>query len=135
MIGGVRFARRVTATYDNPSRTDSTPCPLGPSYDAARYTGRLRAGAPSPPAVSFSVELNAIGVAVFKDTTNPGSGKGGRVVSRQWSFGDPASGTLDGARSKNPTHQFSAPGDYQVKLTETDAAGLRASASRLIVIP
>jgi hypothetical protein len=133
MIGGVRFARRVTATYDNPSRTDSTPCPLGPSHDAARYTGRLRAGAPSPPVVSFSVELNAMHVAAFEDTTNPGSGKGGRV-SRKWSFGDPASGTLNGARGEDPTHEFSALGDYRVKLTETDAAGLRASADRIIVI-
>ncbi|MBK7763593.1 MAG: gliding motility-associated C-terminal domain-containing protein [Bacteroidetes bacterium] len=33
-----------------------------------------------------------------------------------WNFGDPASGTANGSGVKNPTHIFSAPGTYTVRL-------------------
>jgi hypothetical protein len=48
-IGGVRFARRIAASYDNRTRSDTTRCPLGPSHDAARYRGRLTSPLPLAP--------------------------------------------------------------------------------------
>lgn len=48
-VGTVPYATAVTGTYLNRRRTDSTPCPLGPSHDAAAYTGTVTAGLPAPP--------------------------------------------------------------------------------------
>lgn len=38
------------------------------------------------------------------------------IKSYYWDFGDPATGLNDTSASQNPTHVFSAPGDYSVKL-------------------
>jgi hypothetical protein len=39
LFDGIPFAYGITATYTNTKRIDHTRCPLGPSHDAARYTG------------------------------------------------------------------------------------------------
>jgi hypothetical protein len=51
-VQGVAFARQIAATYVNPRRIDATRCPLGPSHDAATYTGSATSPllAPEPPA-------------------------------------------------------------------------------------
>lgn len=49
LVGTIWYATAVRATYTNLSRTDSTPCPLGPASDAARYSGRLSSALPRPP--------------------------------------------------------------------------------------
>jgi hypothetical protein len=59
-IGGVRFARRIAATYDNRTRSDTTRCPLGPSHDAARYRGRLTSHLPLAPSAASSVLVDPI---------------------------------------------------------------------------
>jgi hypothetical protein len=134
-IGGIRFARRVTARYDNTSRTDSTPCTLGESRDAASYAGRLSGGTPTPPQASFSPQITTAEPVAFIDTSRFGSGPGRRIVRWRWRFGDPTSGVADRSRLPAPDHTFSAPGDYRVRLTVIDAAGLRASVTQTIVIP
>jgi len=134
-VGGVRFARRITATYRNRRRSDSTRCPLGPSHDAARYSGTVVAGIPSPPAVSFTAAVDPLDdVATFTDTSTPGAG-GGPLVAWQWSFGDPASGTADQSAAENPQHRFSAAGSYPVTLQVTDARGLSASSTVAVTVP
>ena len=50
---------------------------------------------------------------IFKDATPP---SGISIVSRVWQFGDGTSST-----EKDPTHQYSAAGDYSVTLKLTDA--------------
>ena len=50
MVGNVRYATTVSAVYTNRSRSDGTPCPLGPAEDAARYLGTLTSALPKPPA-------------------------------------------------------------------------------------
>jgi hypothetical protein len=47
-IGYVALATALRASYFNGSRRDLTPCPLGPSHDAALYTGRF-VPPPAPP--------------------------------------------------------------------------------------
>jgi hypothetical protein len=133
-LGGIRFARRLAATYNNTSRTDSTPCTLGEIQDSARYAGRLRGGTPTPPRASFSPQITARGPVAFVDTSRPGSGPGRLVASWRWSFGDPASGAANRSRRPAPDHTFSGPGHYRVRLTVTDAAGLRATVARTVVI-
>jgi hypothetical protein len=46
VVNDVRFAETITATYLNSRRIDHTICPLGPSHDAARYTGTLDLSSP-----------------------------------------------------------------------------------------
>ena len=124
-VGGVTFARRITARYDNPSRANRTRCPLGPSHDAARYKGRLTTPLPAAPVASFSVSMDgATDVASFTDLSHQVR-RGAALVSQSWNFGDSASGAADGSTLANPEHQYSAPGNYVVTLTETDANGRR----------
>lgn len=47
-VAGIAFARQLTATYVNPRRIDATRCPLGPSHDAASYTGSATSPLPAP---------------------------------------------------------------------------------------
>lgn len=132
-IQGIRFARRIAATYSNPRRIDRTICPLGPSRDAARYRGS--APVPGPPHPAFTAAAGATGTtATFSDTSAPGEG-GAAVRHRLWQFGDPGSGAADTAIGTQPSHTFTVPGTYQVTLTVADANGLRASVTQPVTVP
>jgi PKD domain-containing protein len=131
-IGGVRFARRIAATYDNRKRSDTTQCPLGPSHDTARYRGRVTSDLPLAPTPAFSVLVNpTTKSASFTDTSSPESER----ARRRWDFGDPRSGASDRSTSRDPQHQFSAPGAYEVTLTEIDHDGLSGTATEIVTIP
>jgi PKD repeat protein len=133
-IQGIAFASGLTATYTNLHRIDRTRCPIGPSHDAAQYTG-VAAPLPSPPAPAFSVAVHrAVDGVTVTDTSVPGAG-GARIVSRLWQFGDPASGPADTATTPEAQHTFSAPGAYQVSLSVTDANGLTATAVHTVTAP
>lgn len=134
-VGGIRFARRLTATYVNRTRVDRTRCAFTPSYDAARYSGRLRGGLPSPPRPAFTATAGAGGVVSFLDASRKGAGPGRRIIAWDWNFGDPASGLADASALESPAHQFTAPGSYVVSLTTIDHAGLRATVAQTIVVP
>lgn len=134
-IGGIRFARRVAATYVNRTRIDRTGCALQPSYDAARYSGRLRGGLPTPPRPAFTASAGQDGVVSFTSTSGPGTGPGRLIAAYRWDFGDPASGPADASGLPAPTHQYPAPGGYLVTLTAIDHAGLQASTEQTIAVP
>jgi hypothetical protein len=133
-IEGIPFASRLSAVYTNRRRIDHTRCPIGPSHDAARYSGAA-APLPSPPAATIQVATQPAddGVTVT-DTSTAGAG-GARIVARLWQFGDPASGAADTATTSPAAHTFSAPGAYQVSLTVTDANGLTATSSQTVIAP
>jgi hypothetical protein len=133
-VGGVTFARRITARYDNPSRANGTRCPLGPSHDAARYKGRLTTRLPAAPVASFSVSVDGTDLASFTDLSHQVT-HGAPLVSQLWTFGDSASGTADGSTLANPEHQYSAPGNYVVTLTATDADGLASTTTEIVTAP
>lgn len=134
-VQDVRFARRITASYVNTSRSDDTPCPLGPSHDAARYTGTLTSPLPSPPTASFRVAVNgADQTASFTGTSRPGAG-GARIRTRRWRFGDPRSGARNSSTATTPAHHFSAPGGYTVSLTVVDSYGLSSTATQTVLVP
>lgn len=132
-IQQVDFAVKLATTYANLRRTDRTPCPLGPSHDAARYRGFV-SSLPSPPIASFAVSLSAgSDQAAFADTSTRGRGRA-PIVAESWQFGDPASGGADTATGEEPVHVFSAPGVYAVTLEVTDANGLTASATQTVTV-
>ncbi|MFZ1997682.1 MAG: PKD domain-containing protein [Solirubrobacteraceae bacterium] len=133
-IEGIAFASQLAAVYTNRRRIDHTPCPIGPSHDAARYLG-VAAPLPSPPAAAFRVAAHpAHDSATFTDTSLPGAG-GAPIVARAWQFGDPGSGAANTATASPSRHTFSVPGPYQVALTVTDANGLSATTTHSVVAP
>jgi PKD domain len=133
-IGGVRFARRIAATYDNRKRSDTTRCPLGPSRDAARYRGRMTSNLPLAPTAAFTVLVNpTTDLASFTDTSPPKRDRARRRA--RWNFGDPLSGASDRSASRDPQHRFSAPGAYTVTLTEIHHDGLSGTVTQRVVIP
>jgi hypothetical protein len=133
-VEGIAFASRLGAVYANRRRFDHTPCPLGPSHDAAWYLGAA-APVPSPPAARFTVTSRAGSQrATFTDTSRRGAG-GARIVSRVWQFGDLPSGIRNTSAGNPAGHMFSSSGTYKVALTVTDANGLAASATRTMTVP
>jgi PKD repeat protein len=61
----------------------------------------------------------------FTDASTDDAG----IVTRTWAFGD---GT--GSTTANPTHPYSAAGDYTVSLTVTDVAGLADTATKIVSV-
>ncbi|HEY5430021.1 MAG TPA: PKD domain-containing protein [Solirubrobacteraceae bacterium] len=137
VIGGVEFARGITASYTNLARIDRTRCPIGPSHDAARYTG-VASALPTPPAAAFAA--SAVGATPvtdsvqFTDTSTPGAARA-PIVGWLWNFGDGSSGDADKSPARDPVHTFTAPGTYAVCLIVTDANGLRAGLCRDVTVP
>jgi PKD repeat protein len=130
-VQGIAFARGVTATYESHKRSDSTPCELSPSHDAARYSGSAASAIPQPPVASFSAQVDGrTDTAAFTDTSQATAGTA--IVASSWNFGDPASGAADSSSDAMASHQFSAPGVYSVTLTVLDANGLTSTSTQLI---
>jgi len=134
-VQSVAFAQSVTASYVNRRREDHTPCPLGPSHDAGRYRGRIVSALPAPPVAQFGVALDPRSdVATFTDASMPTT-PGAVIVARAWDFGDPATGALNVSGEGAPTHAFSQPGIYTVKLVVVDSNGLLALATQPVTAP
>lgn len=54
--------------------------------------------------------------------------------SYSWNFGDPASGINNTSTEQNPTHKFTAPGDYFVKLITQDGNAIDSTTKLVRVI-
>lgn len=133
-VQGTRFASALRATYTNRRRIDHTICPLGPSHDAAVYTGRA-SPAPSPPTAAFTAAVTpGTDTAAFTGTFGVG-GDQAPVTAVAWRFGDPASGPANTANTPQATHVFSAAGAYTVAFTVTDAQGRTATQSQVVTVP
>jgi hypothetical protein len=128
-VQGKPFATGITATYNNPKRVNRTPCAGGIGRDAATYTGTLSSPVPTAPSASFDFSSDALTTTVsFTDTTTRGESNAS-LKKWRWDFGDPTSGSNTSSK-RNPTHDFSAPGTYTVKLTVTDANGLTSTVTQ-----
>jgi gliding motility-associated-like protein len=57
-----------------------------------------------------------------------------RVVQWQWDFGDPAAGETNTTDTQNPSHQFSGPGRYHVRLVTLDGCGERDTVHREVEV-
>jgi PKD repeat protein len=101
---------KVTESFDLPAA-----CTGGPTNTA--------------PTASFTQSCDdATLTCQFTDTSSdPDSGDA--VDSWSWNFGDPDSGTNNTSESQNPSHTFSAAGDYSVSLMVTDMGSPEASDS------
>lgn len=84
------------------------------------------------PLADFNVDNACFGSTVlFEDiSTSPG----GAITNWAWDFDDPASGVLNTSNIQNPTHNFTAPGNYTVTLIITDAVGQKDTTQKTIDI-
>lgn len=57
-----------------------------------------------------------------------------RVVEWKWDFGDPVSGTDNTAAVRGPSHRFSGPGRYNVRLVTVDGCGERDTVRREVEV-
>ena len=79
-----------------------------------------------PPTICVS-DLNG----PFTDTSSVSSGN---IVAWNWNFGDPGSGPNNISASQNPTHTFSASGNYTTTLVVTTNNGCTDTVSRAFVV-
>jgi len=59
---------------------------------------------------------------------------GGVIVSWEWNFGDPASGSGNTSNLQNPVHFFTGPGNYQVILSITSSYGCLAEITKPVTV-
>lgn len=67
-----------------------------------------------PPKAAFAAVLACAGEAA--QFTDASLANNGTIAGWQWDFGDAASGAANASTEQNPTHRFTNPGTYQVKL-------------------
>jgi PKD repeat protein len=82
---------------------------------------------PGAPSASFNFAKAGLTVTFVDTSTND-------PTSWTWDFGDPASGGANTSNAENPTHTFSAPGNYVVKLTVSNSGG-SSSTNQLVTVP
>ncbi len=135
-VQGAPFATTIRSTYVNARRENLTRCSGFLGHDAARYAGPREGALPGPPAGNFAAAQESppnSSTYDFTDTSRAGEGHA-RVVARQWSFGDPASGAANSSTATNPSHTFTTPGIYTVTLTVRDANGLTSTVSHDVTV-
>jgi PKD repeat protein len=125
-VKGKAFATAISATYNNTKRVNKTPCAGSIGRDGGSYTGKH--AAPVAPTADFEFANGSTPLSVdFADHSS--RWKEARFVSWSWDFGD-------GGKSsdKNPTHQYSAPGSYDVTLTVKDNYGLTSTIKKTVTV-
>ncbi|MBK8565617.1 MAG: PKD domain-containing protein [Saprospiraceae bacterium] len=74
---------------------------------------------------SFSTTVSAMSASFNNNSVNS--------TSYSWDFGDPNAGTSNTSFEANPTHDFSAPGTYQVTLTATNDCGSQIDSQAVVI--
>jgi len=68
----------------------------------------------------------------FTDLSQPNGG--GAILTWDWNFGDPASGTNNTSTAKNPTHAFTGGGTFWVLLKVTNSTGCMDTISKQVTV-
>lgn len=119
--------------------------PTGVQCYSAFELNQFGRAAAAPDSISYELGGPVAGFAVTGSpvagtTTSFSDTSQGGVGHWTWNFGDPDSGTADVVDTSDPTlgraptHDFAQPGNYDVTLTVTDAAGRTSSLSDEIVV-
>jgi PKD repeat protein len=122
------------AAWDGAVMTSAIPpskpeVPQADDIQAIQYyytTGSL--GTPPAASFNFSPSSPVTGAPVtFTDTST------GAPSAWSWDFGDPSSGAGNASSSRNPTHTFSSPGAYTVRLYAGSSTGTGTTTRTLTV--
>lgn len=98
------------------------------NYDGFAIDDILIKEAPSYFA-SYTYTCGTNNAISFRNTSAP------CLTNLSWDFGDPASGASNTSTAPNPTHQYSAPGSYTVKLNASFPGSTISTATQQITIP
>lgn len=68
----------------------------------------------------------------FTDQSQPNGG--GSIVTWQWNFGDPGSGSNNTSPAQNPIHIFSGSGNFTVTLIATNSSGCTDTIAKTVIV-
>lgn len=88
----------------------------------------VKIGEAIPDSAGFNFTCNAAISATFTSSI------AGCIAGLSWDFGDPASGSNNSSTIENPTHVFSAPGNYDVSLTVNFVSGVSVFVTKPISV-
>jgi gliding motility-associated-like protein len=117
-------------TYNNPGNFTVT-LTVRNAFGCTYTTTRVDYVQIAPTVVNFTMD-NQQGCAPLVVNFTDASTSLDPIVSRQWNFGDPASGINDTSTLTNPSHTFNAVGTYNVTLTITTQGGCTATYSSIV---
>jgi alpha-tubulin suppressor-like RCC1 family protein/Tol biopolymer transport system component/chitodextrinase len=128
VIGSTTFGSLDFVTLATTATKHQTIVP-GDTRDLADNAAAVACPVNASPTADFSVSgvLEAGQTITFTDAS---SDTDGTIASRSWTFGDGATSSL-----QNPTHVYSAGGDFDVTLTVTDNGGATASRTKTLTLP
>ena len=86
------------------------------------------------PGAAFNYTFPACVQSAISFTDLSQTNGGGAIVSWQWDFGDPTSGTNNTSTLQNPEHTFNIPGTYLVTLTVLNSTGCSSSITMSITV-
>jgi len=110
------FTVRLTVTDDK-----------GVTYSVAKEITVADVGGNKPPTADFTFSPEEPTTRDEIQFTDRSTDPEGELVSWFWDFGDGS-----GSRERNPTHRYSEPGTYTVKLVVEDGGGLSARKAKQI---
>jgi len=86
------------------------------------------------PIANFSSESGGCANVGIQFTDLSQENGGGSIISWDWDFGDPASGTNNNSTLQDPTHAFTAGGTFDVNLIVTNINGCIDSVTQTVTI-
>jgi len=128
-----------TSTQQNPSHTFTQPGVYTVTLTATNSEAEEGSTSqlvlvPAPIACPVALFTYAPGggtVVDFTDQSTPSAVVGATIVAWSWDFDDDQ---VEDDATQNPSHNFTAPGEYPVTLTVTDSEGFTDSVTLLVVV-
>jgi len=87
------------------------------------------------PVADFGSDVVCVGnTTTFSDNSSISTGGPSGIIGWAWDFDDPLSGPSNTSNNENPTHTFTAPGTFDVRLIVTGYNGCRDTIIRQVLV-